>query len=117
MIVRTLGFAIKAAVVLALTSLVAGCGRDEIMTVKYPLIWAGIAAGGPTGEWLWGDCDEFAPPRRQAQLCELRRQAMETAAEREVRLARARTETLVCVRSLADRTCHGDVVYVLPGRE
>lgn len=118
MIVRTLGFAIKAATVFALAALVAGCSRgDEIMTVKYPLIWAGIVAGGPTGEWLSGDCDEFAPPRRQAQLCAMRRDIMETPTEREARLQRARVQSAVCVRSLADRTCHGDVVFVLPGQE
>ncbi len=117
MILRALMFGLKVASVLTLAALAAGCGRDEIMAVKYPAIWAGIVAGGPTGEWLWGDCDEFAPPRRQAQLCELRLQASETAAERHARLARARTDPAVCVRSLADRTCHRDVVYVIPGRE
>ena len=108
-------FGIKVSAVLAAAGLLVGCGRDEAMTVKYPLIWAAIAAGGPTGEWLWGDCDEFAPPRRQAQLCELRRQVVETPGERAARLARARVAPMACVRSLADRTCHGEIVYVLPG--
>lgn len=110
-------FGLKVACVLTLAAMAAGCGRDEIMAVKYPAIWAGIVAGGPTGEWLWGDCDEFAPPRRQAQLCELRRQATETAAEHEARLARRRTQASVCVRSLADRTCHDAVIFLVPGRD
>jgi len=117
MIVRALMFGLKVTSVLTLAALVAGCGSDQIVTVKYPAIWAGIVAGGPTGEWLWGDCHEFAPPSRRAQLCELRRQATETAVEREARLAKTRIDPAVCVRSLADRTCHRDVVYVIPGRE
>lgn len=117
MITSAMKLLTKAAAALALASALNGCGGDEIMTVKYPLVWAGMVAGGPTGEWLWGDCSEFAPPRRQAQLCELRRDVTESAAEREARLARNRIEKPVCARSLADRTCHADIVYVLPGRQ
>lgn len=117
MLLGGLRIAVRLAAVFALAAMLTGCGGDEVMRVKYPLIWAGIVAGGPSGEWLWGDCDAFAPPRRQAQLCEQRRQAAETPAERAARLARAEGPYAVCLASLAERTCHPDVVHVLPGRE
>jgi hypothetical protein len=114
---RAVRLAVKLAGAIVLAAILAGCGRDEIMTVKYPLIWAGMVAGGPSGEWLWGDCDEFAPPRRQAKLCELRREVTENAAEREARLARAQPASALCLGSLDRPTCHAGIVHVQPGQE
>lgn len=117
MLVRILSLSVKLAVVFAVAAVVGGCDRNEIITIKYPLIWAGVLAGGPTGEWLWGDCAEFAPPRRQLQLCELRRDITETMEDRAARLKRAAAQPAVCLYSLADRTCHREVTYVMPGGE